>query len=133
MFTSNRSFWLDANARTFFIRDNSDLRRETYRPRQSRMERDGWVLKKDSPNDGIFEKAVREGWILRRTGWRGGYELERPGECKLPLPAWEWAEWDRQRLVWAESGFLRAARLGSHKLGPIHTLYDFNGMVPTLR
>jgi hypothetical protein len=42
----------------------------------------------------------------------GGYELEQPGECKLVFPAWEWAEWDRRRLVWAYGDCLRAARVG---------------------
>jgi hypothetical protein len=133
MFTSNRCFWLDASATTFLIRDNSGLRRESKRPRQSRMERDRWVLKKGSIDSQVFEKTVRAGSILRRIGWSGGYELEQPGECKLAFPAWEWADWDRQRLVWAESGCLLSARLGSHKLGTIRTLYDFNGMVPVLR
>ena len=132
MFTSNHSFWLDTSARTFLIRDNSGLRRETHRPRQSRMERNGWV-KKDpkDPYDGRFEKSLRNGWTLRRMGWDGGYELEQPGKCKLE-PDWEWAEWDRHRLVWAEGGCLRAARLGIHKLGSVRTLYDFNGMDPVL-
>ncbi len=134
MFTSNHSFWLDLTAKTFLIRDNSGLCREIYSPRQSRMERDGWV-KKDPKDlyDGRFEKSLRNGWILRRMGWDGGYELEQPGESKLDFPAWEWAEWDRRRLVWAEGGCLRAARLGTHKLGPVRTLYDFNGMDPVLR
>jgi len=130
MFTSNHSFWLDISARTFLIRDNSGLRRETYCPRQSRMERDGWDLK--DRRNGLFEKSLRNGWILRRMGWSGGYELEQPGECKLE-PAWEWADWDRHRLVWAEGGCLRAARLGIHKLGSVRTLYDFNGMDPVSR
>jgi hypothetical protein len=30
MFTSNKSFWLEATAETFLIRDNSGLRRETH-------------------------------------------------------------------------------------------------------
>ncbi|MDP9115371.1 MAG: hypothetical protein M3O20_17045, partial [Acidobacteriota bacterium] len=79
------------------------------------------------------EKTIREGWILRRIGWNGSYELEQPGECKLQFPTWEWAEWDRKRLVWAEGGCLKTAALGSHKLGSVRTLYDFNGMVPIAR
>ncbi|MBI2680071.1 MAG: hypothetical protein HYX25_03570 [Candidatus Solibacter usitatus] len=132
-FTSNRSFWLDAVRTTFLIRDNSGLRRESKRPRQSRMERDGWMSKKGSLDSPVFEKTVRAGWILRRIGWSGGYELEQPGECKLAFPAWEWADWDRRRLVWAESGCLLTARLGSQKLGTVRTLFDFNRMVPVLQ
>lgn len=133
MFISNSSFWLEADANTRLIRDDSGLRRETYganRPYQSRMERDGWVKKEARNKRPIFEKAIRENWILRKVGWNGGYELEQHQECKLAFPSWEWAEWDHQRLVWADSGCLRAARVGTHKLGPVRTLHDFNDMMP---
>ncbi len=134
-FISDHSFWVDADANTFLIRDNSGLHRETYGPRipyRSRMERDGWVGMTGARHTTkpIFEKTLREGWILRRLGWDGGYELEHPQEGKQSCPNWEWAEWDRHRLVWAENGCLRAARLGTPKIGIVHNLYDFNGMVP---
>jgi hypothetical protein len=138
MFISDRSFWLHADANTFLIRDNSGLRRDTYRLKvsyRSRMERDDWVALTDARHTTkpIFEKALREGWILRRLGWDDGYELEHPEEGKLSFPSWEWAECDRNRLVWVDSGCLRAARVGTHKLGTVHTLYDFNSMVPPVR
>lgn len=116
------------------MRDHSGLRRETYGPGipyRSRMERDGWVVKQGtSRSKRILEKTFPQGWVLRRLGWRGGYELENPNEGKLDFPAWEWAEWDRHRLVWADAGRLQAARLGAHKMTAVHTLYDFNNMVP---
>src|SRR5262249_561076 len=93
MFLSNHSFWLNADAKTFLIRDNSGRRRETDGPRlphQSRLERDGWLAKADGADGALIEKSLRGGWILRRIGWRGPYELELPGECKLPFPTWEW-------------------------------------------
>ena len=138
MFTSDHSFWLDADANTFLIRDNSGLRRETYGPSvsyRSRMEREGWILTTGTrpATKPIFEKALREGWILRRLGSHDGYELEHPHEGKLSFPAWEWAEWDRHRLVWADSGCLRTAQVGTHKVGTVHTLYDFNSMLPPMR
>jgi len=137
VFTSNRSFWLSADDCTFSIRDNSGFRQEPQRsgPPRSRMHRDGWVFKKTSDViKPIFEKTIREGWILRRIGWHGGaYELEQPGECKLKFPTWEWAEWDRNRLVWAEGGCLKTASLGTHKFGTVHVLNDFNRMVPAER
>ncbi len=88
------------------------------------MKRDGWIPA--SGRGPIFEKAIRHGWILRMLGWSGGYELEQPGECKLAFPDWQWADQDWQRLAWAEGGCLRAAALGSHKLGAVRTLFDFN-------
>jgi hypothetical protein len=62
MFTSNRSFWLDLDFNTSFLRDDSGFRRERYQPKQSRMEREGWVLdEKSDHTNPVFEKAVREG------------------------------------------------------------------------
>jgi hypothetical protein len=134
MFISNDSFWLDADGNTVLIRDKSGLRRETYGPHlpyRSRMERDGWVAKERGSNGPVFEKRIGEGWILRRIGWDGGYELEQPDRIqKLAFPSWEWAEWDRHRIVWADGGCLRAAQVETSKIGAVHTLYDFNGMVP---
>ena len=62
MFLSSNSFWLEADDKTFLIRDNSGLRRETYRPKlpyESRLGRDGWVIKKRSASDPILEKTIR--------------------------------------------------------------------------
>ena len=97
MFTSNRSFWLEADRNTFLIRDHSGLR-EARSPRKSRMERDGWVLRTATVKGQVFEKTIREGWILRKVG--------------------------------RDDGCLRSAAIGTYKLGPVHTVYDFNGMVP---
>ena len=135
MFISDHSYWLYADANTFLIRDNSGLQRETYGPHlayRSRMERDGWVQeKRPKPKmQHIFKKRIGDGWILRQLGFDGGYELENRQQEKLPFPVWEWAEWDRGRLVWADSGCLHAATLGSHTLGDVRTLCDFNGMTP---
>ena len=130
-FLSNNSFWLESDDKTFLIRDNSGLRRETYGPKlqyRSREERDGWVGAR-TPG-AILEKGIRNGWILRRLGWKGSYELEQPGECKINFPGWEWADWDRNRLVWVEDGCICTAGIGANKLGSIRTLYDFNGMAP---
>lgn len=135
MFLSSSSFWLDADANTFLIRDNSGLRRETYGPHlpfRSRLERDGWVLKPSATpwTRRIFEKTIRQEWILRRLPEKRGYELEHTEQGTRSFPAWEWAEQDRDRLVWAEAGCLRAATLGSDPRCSFQTLFDFNDMVP---
>ena len=134
MFISNDCFWLYDSANTYLIRDNSGLHRETYPPDrwrtlscERRMERDGWVAQGGwAALRPILEKTIHEGWVLRRLGWDGEYELEHPREGKLSLPSWECAEWDRHRLVWADKGCLRAARVGRHGLDSVRTLYDFN-------
>ena len=132
MFTSNRSFWLDADANTFAIRKTNLLSRDAKRPAESRETRDGWMRPPGS--EGILEKRFRHGWILRRIGKRAvsyRYELEQPEDgTRLSFPAWQWAEWDRHRLVWTEGGYLRAASLGAHRLRNPKTLCDFNGMGP---
>ena len=133
MFTSNHSYWLDLTFDTFRIHDYSHFRREATSPARSRLERDGWVWK-ESTAGRIYEKAIPKGWIVRRIceyPKPDQYELEqREDGTKLVFPSWEWAEWDRNRLVWAEHGCLRAAKLGAHKLGTVRTLCDFNEMTP---
>jgi hypothetical protein len=129
LFTSNDSFWLDSDASTFRIRDESGLRRESYEPGYSRMERNGWI-KKGTAYDPIYERAIGCGWTLRRTGRESGHELERPGELRLKFIQWEWADWDRHRLVWAEAGSLRTATLSQRGPGDSTILYDFNLPMP---
>jgi hypothetical protein len=133
MFTSNRSYWLDADDVTFPIRDESGLRRESQFPRVMWTER-GWVSKKHGLEIVMLEKQLANGWILQRTApgrKKPSYALEQPeDQLTLHFPKWEWANWDRKRLVWVEEGCIRAARLGAHKVGTIRTLYDFNGMKP---
>jgi hypothetical protein len=125
VFTSNSSFWLDADVNTFRIRDESGLRRESYDPGYSRMGRDGWI-RKSSLYDPIYEKAIGCGWTLRKAGRSSGHELELPGKLKLKFSRWEWADWDRNRLVWTEAGSLRTAALSQQGPGDATILYDFN-------
>jgi hypothetical protein len=85
MFISKVSFWLNADAHTFLIRDNSGLRREMYSSHlryKTRLERDGWVEKKRAANERVFEKAMREGWILRRIGWEGDTNSNNPADLR---------------------------------------------------
>jgi hypothetical protein len=135
MFTSNSSYWLDTHHES--LRNDTKLKRVFVRPAPSRMERDGWVRKETSRKAKlfvVFEKEMPKGWILRmRQNYLiDRYELQqREHGLTLEFPTWEWADLDRKRLVWAEQGCLRAARIEPRKLGAAHTLYDFNGMTPT--
>ena len=131
MFTSNRSYWLDADANTFLIHDTNELRRDSKQPAPTRMERDGWVRKSKLREAAhVFEKAISKGWILRKTvryPRRDRYEIEhQENGLKLQIPTSDWVDWDRNRLVWAEAGCLRAAKLGQQKMGTVRTLHDFN-------
>jgi hypothetical protein len=135
MFTSNSSYWLDTYHEA--LRDDTNLKRVFIRPAPSRIERDGWVRKETGRKTKLFvafEKQIPKGWTLRlrRNHLSIQYELEQPEHrLKLEFPTWEWADWDRNRLVWAEQGCIRAARLETQKLGATKTLHDFNGMAPT--
>ncbi len=59
-----------------------------------------------------------------------GYELEHArSQAHWPFPGWTWAEWDRNRLVWAEQGCLFTAGLDQEKgVGAPKLLHDFNAM-----
>jgi hypothetical protein len=110
VFTSNNSYWVSLDPTSVCLRDESRLRRDDHPPKN-------WLP--------LQEHKLRHGWILRRVP--RGYQLEQPEDnTVIDCPKWEWAGWDRDRLAWTESGYLRAARLGAHKLGTIHTLADFN-------
>jgi hypothetical protein len=50
-----------------------------------------------------------------------------PGE-RFRHPGWEWADVDRERLVWAEGGKLFAAPIESNGMDDEKPLFDFNAM-----
>lgn len=125
MFTSNRSYWLSADHNTFLIRDESQLRRHGKQPAASRMLRDGWVSMGNVGRRTLYEKTIPNGWTLRRICQNrkpDRHELELTNDHRtLSFPTWEWAEWDRERLVWVEGGRLCAARLGANTRYTIST------------
>jgi hypothetical protein len=74
---------------------------------------------------------VRDNWDHRRG--RGGcyeeHELLAPDDVStVPHPDWEWADVDRDRLVWATGGKLFAGHVGPDGLEDERELHDFNGM-----
>lgn len=111
-----------------------------------RLQRDGWKMKYMSPDGAggqvsLFEKRIDPHWVLRRQAHatlhrppgRGVYfdthELfnARTGET-VPQAAWEWADLDRDRLVWAAHGCLYAGRVGASGVHGQALLYDFRPM-----
>jgi hypothetical protein len=87
----------------------------------------------------LFEKPVPGGWTLRKLIRSGGapgkasacdeHALEhQPTGRKIAARAWEWADLDGERLVWAEAGKLFAARLGEEELSAAVELGDFNDL-----
>lgn len=108
----------------------------------NRLQRDGWIMKGKGENDSaVFEKSLPDSWVLRKLAFaeigappgKGVYwdahELkhERSGTL-LAYPEWEWADFDRNRIVWAAHGQLRVAKLGPGRLEDESVLRDFNGM-----
>ncbi len=89
----------------------------------------------------VFEKRVSAHWQLRKRAHatvhhpvgKGCYFDEhelcntRTGEV-INCHAWEWADVDGGRIVWAADGRLFAARLGSKGLGAVKELQDFNAL-----
>jgi hypothetical protein len=132
VFISNNSYWLDTHREA--IRDETNLKRVLIRTAPPHTERDCGVRKERYQQGWLFEKELPKSWILRLKNnyRRPRYELHhRERGFILQFPNWEWADWDRNRLVWAEQGCILAARLGTQKLGATKTLCDLNGMTPT--
>jgi len=136
MFASNNSYWLDSYHEAP-LRDDTNLKRVFRRPAPSRLEREGWVRKETGRKTKafvVFEKQIPKGWMLRlrQNFVKDQYELEQSERSfTLDFPTWEWADWDRNRLVWAEQGCIRAASLGPKGLGAPRTLCVFNEVTPT--
>src|SRR5438477_7148753 len=138
LFTSNSKYWVNGCHST--IRDETNLKEDLkFQPRGGqgaeclsvyfpRLLRDGWTLKDQSLGQAIFEKVLPGGWTLRKYAFAdvrhpegaGCYwdehELER-GEKLLAYPKWEWADLDRDTLVWAEAGCLFRAPLMKEGIG----------------
>jgi hypothetical protein len=151
LFTGPRKYWLNAcgpatretrevgedNEFVLPVRYNNECLGVYY----PRLLRDGWKLVERIPGRDLFEKPAGHGWTLRKFAHaecmsapgRGCYwdthELWHPATMRrIDGNHWEWAEVDRDRLVWAAGGKLFAGRLGNAGLTDEATLCDFNGM-----
>lgn len=115
-----------------------------------RLVRDGWALDTvdierhgDWPEQQVGEltRPLTHGWVLRRvTCWASApevpyfathdeYSLRHPErQVTIDLPAWDWADWDRDRLLWAADGQLWSGRLGADGLAGEYLLHDFRDM-----
>jgi hypothetical protein len=112
----------------------------------SRLIRDGWRLQAE-PDEAahaktcawVFDKPGPAGWALRKRAiatvdlshGKGCYydthELIRNFDGhRLEKTDWEWADWDRQRLVWSAAGKLSAAEITTAGLANERVLFDFN-------
>jgi hypothetical protein len=115
-----------------------------------RLLRDGWISMGHGQVHGsgrwpttvdVFEKPVGGGWVLRKFAYAGietkegvgcywdEHELSNPHlEAPIRRTAWEWADIHDSRLVWAETGTIRTAKLNQMGLTQEKVLADFNAM-----
>ena len=158
LWTGENTYWLNDGGGHMMAHDTTAVHRDrTYQPSGDyggecrgvyyhRLLRDGWELVdrmsagKSKCKD-IFEKNIGKGWTLRKIAHaeigapagKGCYwdehELVGSGENQfIHCPTWEWADLDGKRLVWAENGKLRAAKVQREGLAEEVELHDFNDM-----
>jgi hypothetical protein len=136
IFTGLRTYWLDSEH--VCVQDTTEVRRDVRDvwPQiwHDRWAEAGWQFREELDAAGervrLRQKELPRGWLLRIRSGSPGYELEHARSKILKqFPAWEWAEFDRSRLVWAEKGCLFAAALDRETgVGAPKLLYDFNAM-----
>lgn len=139
--------WQDASLRRV---DDADWQRQ---PGEcpgiyyERLARDGWiagVAYGDGSGGGVlpFDKPISDRWLLRkyahagppRHAGRGCYFdthalVDRREGTTIAKDAWEWADVDRGRLVWAANGILGTTRIDTEgEPGADTLLHDFNAM-----
>lgn len=135
MFTGPRTYWLDSEH--VCVRNTTEVRRDVRDvwPQiwHERWAEAGWRFQAtvDAVGDKVRfrEKQLTRGWDLR-FGGGAGYQLNEVRSGKVrPFPTWEWAEWDGNRLAWAEKGCLFAAALDREQgIGEPVLLRDFNDL-----
>lgn len=109
-----------------------------------RLQRDGWNLLRHATENKnhsytVFEKPILKGWTLEKTAHatinspagKGCYYdthrlIHRERGISHEFPDWEWADLDRNRLVWVEKGVLYNSRITSKGIEFARELYDFN-------
>jgi hypothetical protein len=158
LFTGNRTYWLNDGYGHHLMQDSSEISRDTsyqvaegygneclsvYYPR---LQRDGWIhLGRESLDRlkklDVFEKPLKKGWLLRKFAhaevgapfgkscYWDEHELKHTtAGVTLKHPDWEWADWDRNRLVWSRLGCLYTGYLRSHELRDVRLIHDFNNL-----
>ncbi|HSN18933.1 MAG TPA: hypothetical protein VLV87_12090 [Gammaproteobacteria bacterium] len=157
LFLSSGEYWLNDGFGHVCLHDSAGLSRIGKYPWHEiyggecpgvyfiRLQRDGWKMG-ETVRDGrkghvtVFEKSVKEHWRLRKHARSGDHPVGRSVNfdthhllntktgMTIDCSAWEWADIDDKRLVWATQGKLFAARLGTHGLFRCEELFDFNPM-----
>lgn len=154
LWTGRQRYWLNDRYDSHTVLHDSDefARDLSYHPETNwggecpgvyypRLLRDGWRLTAEEDDQTVFEKTLWDGWVLRKTAhaqsgappgkgcyWDEHQLVHRVTGQSTVHPAWEWADVDRCRLVWAEQGKLYAGAVRAGGLNESVELHDFNGM-----
>lgn len=150
IFTSNTSYCLAGstlNNNTGF--NHCALKHDTeyqmaYPIYTMRLLRSGWemnkIVRKETEMITVpFVKKIHTNWLLGKLfGLNHRLSNSQYVESHwlintitgkiIEYPDWMWAEFDRNRLVWAENGKLMSAKIGTQGLWNIKELHDFNAM-----
>ncbi|MCO6044423.1 hypothetical protein NG895_10950 [Aeoliella sp. ICT_H6.2] len=158
LWTNKNDYWVNDGYGHSVLRDTKEVRRDKrFEPSEyyggeclgvyyPRLLRDGWQLmervnvSKWKDKD-VFEKDLDRGWRLRKIAhaeidspdgkgcyWDEHQLVHTESRTEVDCADWEWAELDRERLVWASRGKLFAGVVESSGLVNETELFDFNPM-----
>lgn len=158
LWTNKNDYWINDGYGHSVLRDTKEVRRDKrFEPSEyyggeclgvyyPRLLRDGWQLmervnvSKWKDKD-VFEKDLDRGWRLRKIAhaeidspdgkgcyWDEHQLVHTESRTEVDCADWEWAELDRERLVWASRGKLFAGVVESSGLVNETELFDFNPM-----
>jgi hypothetical protein len=159
LFTGSNSYWLNDGYGHRIMQESRHVIRDLHQQPEgryggecpgvyyNRLTRDGWRLLEHivaGPMEAltVFEKDIGHGWLLRKLAheevgapvgngcYWDEHELEHSGrQQRIACPDWQWAEWDRDALIYASKGCLyRAPRPSDAGLGEAKLIRDFNDM-----
>lgn len=153
MFCGPRRYWLnEGDGHEEMQGQMSSLERQHERPSDvdwgpgcagvyvPRLQRDGWELievrknAEDVVTAHVFEKPIDDQRVLRRYAWtpppwddvtRDTHGIvDRESGEEEAKEDWDWADVDRNRLIWSIGGTIYAAPLGDFGIGPEQALVD---------
>ncbi len=154
LFSTDKKFWLNDGHGHTTLKESPKFQRDMQFKQEYHqgeclgvyypcLLRDGWIYQKKASLEKIhiFEKPLSDGWMLRKIAHaqinapvgKGCYwdehELKHSRSEKLiKCPDWEWADLDKNRLVWATRGQLWAGFLKRDGIQNQKCLHDFNEM-----
>ena len=151
LWTSSNRYWLNDGYGHSVLHDTDEVQRDRdYAPTENwggeclgiyypRLLRDGWQVVEHTDKYSVFDKPLAHGWQLRKLAhaqidspagkgcyWDEHQLIHPASQTCVSHPDWEWAEWDRHRLVWTTGGKLFGGILQAEGLTDQLELSDFN-------